>query len=285
MRQKKHNKSNNLRNLKMKITIKNTIAFLAVAIAFASCSTSDDSISGTGSLKIEFENGFAGDALVLGSPTLPTSNAEVLKISQIKYIISNIILTNEDGTTFTYPKSESYFFVNESNPESLMLSLSNIPAGNYTKIKFGIGVDETQSNLGATGQGDLWTKSLAAGMTMSGAWAGGYKSLDFEGTFTSPTIVNNTSFMVYNGKSGVNYNYTEVTLSLPTNALVRNNITPQIHLSTDLAQIIDGTNKISLTSNNMSGMGTMIMSGSNLPLITVNLANMFSVEHVHNDPN
>ena len=269
----------------MKNIIKNTIAILVVAISLVSCTSSDTPISGIGSLKIEFENGFAGNALVLGGTTLPTSNDEVLKISNIKYIISNIVLTNENGTTFTYPKSESYFIVDEENSASLLLNLTNIPAGNYTKVKFGIGVDETQFNLGATGQGDLWTKAQAAGMTMSGVWSGGYKFLDFEGTFTSPTVANNTSFMVYNGKSGANYNYTEVTLGLPTNALVRTTITPQIHLSTDLSQIIDGTNKISLTSNNMMGMGAMIMGGSNLPLITVNLANMFSVEHVHNDPN
>ena len=269
----------------MKNIIKNTIAILAVAISLVSCSSSDATISGIGSLKIQIENGFAGDALALGTATLPTSNAEALKISSVKYIISNIVLTNENGTTFTYPKNESYFIVDEENSASLLLNLSNIPAGNYTKVKFGIGVDEAQFNLGATGQGDLWTKAQAAGMTMSGSWSGGYKFLDFDGTFTSSTVANDTSFMVYNGKSGANYNYTEVVLSLPTNALVRTTISPQIHLSADLSQIIDGTNKISLTANNMMGMGAMIMSGSNLPLITANLANMFSVEHVHNDPN
>jgi len=269
----------------MKNIIKNTIAILAVAITFVSCSKTDESISGIGNLKIEFENGFAGNALALGTATLPTSNTEVLKISKAKYIISNIVLTNENGTTFTYPKSESYFIVDEENPASLLFNLTNIPAGNYTKVKFGIGVDEAQFNLGEIGQGDLWTKAQAAGMTMSASWSGGYKFLDFDGTFTSPTVTNDTSFMIYNGKSGANYNYTEVTLSLPTNALIRTTISPQIHLSADLSQIIDGTNKISLTANNMMGMGAMIMSGSNLPLITVNLANMFSVEHVHNDPN
>jgi hypothetical protein len=91
--------------------------------------------------------------------------------------------------------------------------------------------------------------------------------------------------MIHTGKTGTDYNYTVINLDLPTNALVRSNITPQIHLSTDLSQIIDGTNKISLTANNGMGMGAMIMGGANLPLISANLANMFAVEHVHNDPN
>ena len=64
-------------------------------------------------------------------------------------------MTKEDGTTFTYPKSESYFIVDEATAASRLLKLANIPAANYTKIKFGIGVDKAQWELGATGQGDF----------------------------------------------------------------------------------------------------------------------------------
>jgi len=269
-----------------KILIK-SIAIVAVVLTLVSCSKNEDTVSGEGNLKIEFENGYAGNALILGSPTVASSQNEVLKISSIKYIISNIVLTKTDGTTYTYPKSQSYFIVDELTPASKLLNLSSIPAGDYKSIKFGIGVDETQFAMGASGQGDLWTVAQAAGMTWS--WASGYKFLAFEGSFTAPTasmpVTTDTPFMVHTGKTGTDYNYTEVSLALPTNALVRTTITPQIHLSTDLAQVLDGTNKISLASNNGMGMGAMIMGGANLPLITANLAAMFAVEHVHNDPN
>ena len=89
--------------------------------------------------------------------------------------------------------------------------------------------------------------------------------------------------MVHTGKSGANYNYTDVTLNFPDKALVRTDITPDVHIFADVAKIIDGTNKIKLTDNNMGGMGAMIMSGANLPLITANLSDMFTVDHVHND--
>lgn len=268
----------------MKNTLKNSIAVLAIAIAFVSCTKDENNdLSGTGSLKIQYENGFADNTLVFGSATVPTSNNEVLKISKIKYIISNIVLTKEDGSTFTYPKSQSYFIVDEATPSSLVLNLTDIPAGNYKALKFGIGVDQAQYNLGATGQGNLWTLAQAAGMDWG--WSAGYKFIAFEGTFISSTVTTDTPFMIHTGQTGTNYNYTEVSLDLPTNALVRKNITPQIHLSTDLSQIIDGTNKIKLTDNNEMGMGAMIMGGNNLQLITENLSTMFSVEHVHNDPN
>ena len=267
----------------MKNLIIKAFAMVAIALIITSCTKSDDAISGNGNLKVQFENGFKDNALVLNGATVPTSQNEVLKISKIKYIISNIVLTKTDGTTFTYPKAQSYFIVDEETPSSLVLNLSNVPAANYKAIKFGIGVDQAQYNLGQTGIADFWIAAQNAGMTWG--WASGFKFVAFEGTFTSSTVTTDTSFMVHTGRSGTDYNYTEVSLNLPTNALVRTNITPQIHLSSDLSQIIDGTNKISLTANNGMGMGAMIMGGSDLALISANLVNMFSVEHVHNDPN
>lgn len=273
-------------NQEMKNKIKNSITILIVAIALSSCTKDNNNVdTGAGSLKIQFENGFADNGLVIGGPTVATSNNEILKISKIKYLVSNIVLTKDDGTLFVYPKEQSYFIVDDATLASLHINLSNVPIGNYKKITFGIGVDKEQYDLGELGQGTIWTQAQTDGMTMSGTWMGGYKCIDFEGTFSSPTVISDASFMVQNGKSGMDYNYAEISLDLPTNALVRSNIIPEIHMSTDLSQIIDGTNKISLTTIKGSGSHAMIMGGSTLPLITENITEMFAIEHVHNDPN
>jgi hypothetical protein len=266
----------------MKNLLNKVVAIFAIITVLTSCSKNDDEvISGTGSLGVEFDNSFGVNDLILTTQANTTSNNEVLKISKAKYIISNIVLTKEDGTTFTYPKSSSYFIVDEATEASHLLKLVNIPAGNYSKIKFGIGVDKAQWDLGATGQGDFLAQAQAAGMMWS--WSAGYKFIALEGTFTSATVTTPTSFMVHTGQTGTDYNYTEVTLTLPTKALVRTTISPEIHVVADVSKIIDGTNKIKLSDNNMGGMGAMIMGGANLPLITANLNGMFTVAHVHND--
>ena len=82
---------------------------------------------------------------------------------------------------------------------------------------------------------------------MMWSWSAGYKFMAFEGTFTSPTVTKETPFMVHTGQTGTDYNYTEITLDLPTKAMVRTTITPEIHMVTDLSKIIDGTNKIKLS--------------------------------------
>lgn len=265
----------------MKNLLNKAIAIIAISVVFAGCTNNDEVISGTGNLGLEFDNAFGSNDLILNTQTNTTSNNEVLKISTIKYIISNIVLTKEDGTTFVYPKSESYFIVDEATEASHLLELTNVPAANYTKVKFGIGVDKAQWELGATGQGNFLATAQAAEMMWS--WSAGYKFLAFEGVFTSPTIANSTAFMVHTGQTGTDYNYTEVTLDLPTKAMVRTTIAPEVHVVADLSKIIDGTNKIKLSDNTMGGMEAMIMGGANLPLITANLKGMFTVAHVHND--
>ena len=268
----------------MKFQFKKILAVTAMALAFTACSNEDNKsteVAGNGKLEVEFDNIFGGADLILDSQSNTTSQGEVLKISDIKYIVSNIVLTKEDGTTFTYPKSESYFIVSERNQLSHVVELENIPAGNYTKITFGIGVDENQYNLGQTVQGDFFAN--AQDEDMAWTWSAGYKHLLFEGQFTSSTVTTPTIFMVHTGKSGANYNYQEVTLNFPDKALVRTTITPDVHIFADVKQVIDGTNKINLSANNANGMGAMIMSGADLPLITANLSNMFTVDHVHND--
>lgn len=257
----------------MKNLLLKAIALIALTTIFMGCTNDDEAVSGTGNLEIEFDNAFGNNDLILTTQANTTSNNEVLKIENTKYIISNIVLTKEDGSTYVYPKSESYFIVDESNPENL--ELENIPAGNYTKIKFGIGVDQAQWELGAEGQGDFLALAQDAGMMWN--WTAGYKFLSFEGTFTSATVTTPTSFKVHTGQTGTDYNYTEVTLDLPSNALVRETITPEIHVVADVSQIIDGTNKFKFSE------GATLMGGPSLPLIVANLSNMFSVDHVHND--
>lgn len=257
----------------MKNIFKKTVAIATLSLFVLSCEKDEEVISGTGNLEIEFDNAYGSNDLILNTQSNTTSNNEVLKVSQLKYIISNIVLTKEDGSTYTYPKNESYFIIDEAT--GFVPELENIPAGNYTKIKFGIGVDKTQWELGATGQGDLLTRAQEAGMTWS--WTAGYKFVNFEGTFTSSTVTTETAFKIHNGKSGDNYNYAEITLNLPTKALVRNNITPEIHVVADISKIVDGINKISLSD------GATIMGGAKLPLVTANLSEMFTVDHIHND--
>lgn len=260
----------------MKFQFKNIIALLSVFLVLTSCSNDDEVVNkeSIGSIKLEFDQIY-NDANFAANTPYTNSNGEVIKVTKAKYIVSNVQLTRDDGSIYTVPKNESYFLIDELTPATTLVQIPNIPVGNYTKVTFGIGVDEEQFNLGATGQGNFLEIAQTAGMMWS--WSAGYKFVAFEGTFTSATVTSDTQFKVHTGKTGDNYNYTAVTLDFPDNALVRENIVPQVHIMTDLSQLIDGTNKMNLSEQ------ATIMGGNKLALITANISNMFEVHHVHND--
>lgn len=265
----------------MKNTFTKSLALVAATLVFVSCSNDNDSvndISGTGTLGVEFDNAYGANDLILNTQENTTFNNEVLKISGIKYIISNIVLTKEDGTTYTYPKSQGYFIVDEANEDTHVIELPNVPAGNYTKVKFGVGVDQPQYELGEDAQGDFVVQAQAAGLLSD--WSQGYSLLTFSGTFTSPTVTSATPFAVNAPQIETAYNYIEIMLDLPTKALVRTTISPEIHIIADLSKIIDGTNKIKLSDNISGANGAVIAQGS---VILGNLSDMFTVNHVHNE--
>ncbi len=264
----------------MKNQLMKMMAVLAVATFFASCSNDDETaISGTGNLEIEYDNAFKNNDLILGTQANTTSLGEVLHITAVKYIISNIVLTDESGNEFVYPKNQSYFVVDESAGEPV-LELENIPAGNYTKVRFGIGVDQQQYDLGEAEQGDFLATALSEGLAST--WSEGYRNVLIEGNFTSPTVASSTDFTITTHKPATGYNYAEVTLNLPEKALVRTTITPEIHIIADVSKTIDGTNKIAL-SDHIGDASASTDDDATIELVLQNLSEMFSVAHVHND--
>jgi len=71
----------------------------------------------------------------------------------------------------------------------------------------------------------------------------------------------------------------EITIQFPSVAKVRTTITPQVHIIADAKKVVDGDNKIALTT----GTSGDIMSGDRLALVTANVSKMFTIDHVHND--
>lgn len=259
------------------------LSVLAVSL-LVSCSSNDDEINTNenGKVQLFFDHTFNGDKLLLNTSFYTNSNNESLQISRFSYIVSNIRLTNDKGETFIYPKNDSYFII-DNGANQLTIDLNNIPAGNYTSVTFGIGVDQEKYLKGEADQQEFW--DLAAQHEMTWAWITGYKFINMEGVFRSNEVEGTPSFSVHVGSHGTALdNYKEVTLTLPNSARVRENITPSIHFMVDANKILDGTNKIKLANSlNPAGTTASIMVNADLSIkIHQNATEMFTVDHVHN---
>lgn len=254
-----------------------SIAAIAMAaLSLVSCKTDDDTtLTGENSVTLEFDNGVNGDDLLLGVSSYTNSNGETLTINRLNYIVSNFVLIDENGNKYTYPKNDSYFIVSEENGLNNIV-LQNIPAGNYVKLRFGVGVDQEKYLEGASGAGDFLEEAEAYDMMWS--WQAGYKFLSFEGTFTSPTVTSTSNFTIHMGSHGSALdNYREVTVSLPATAIVSSNMSPILHFKVDANKILDGDNKIVL-----SEAATIMIDEVKSSQIADNVSTMFMVHHVHN---
>ncbi|MDO1512765.1 hypothetical protein Q2T41_08870 [Maribacter confluentis] len=254
------------------------LAITLVLTVFVSCSSDDDTateLTGENSVTLEFDNSVGSDDLLLATSSYTNSQNETLTITRLNYIVSNFRLTNDQGETFTYEKDDSYFVTSEETGNTEVV-LENIPAGTYVSITFGVGVDQEKYLQGAEGQGDFLT--VAEETNMMWSWQAGYKFLNFEGTFTSDTVTETTDFKVHMGSHGSSLdNYKEVTLSLGTDALVSDEMSPIVHLVADANAILDGAHKLSLSKQSV-----IMVSEEKSPLVALNTASMFTVDHVHN---
>ncbi|WP_274474317.1 MbnP family protein [Mangrovimonas aestuarii] len=258
--------------------MKQSIFVLAalLCLTISSCSSDDNTISGEGHITLEFDNAYNDNDLILSTTSYNACGAEQITINKLKYIISNIRLENENGEEFTYPKNDSYFIVSEENQSSQFIDLSQVPAGNYTKITFGIGVDQEKYLEGAEGQGDFLELATNEGMIWS--WTAGYKFLVYEGMYTSESVTAETAFSVHMGSHGTALdNYSELTLDLPMDAVVRTNVAPAIHIVANISDILNGTNQIFLEQGDQ-----IHVDGEKAPLIVANVDEMFTVDHIHN---
>ncbi len=264
------------------------IAFIVITIS--SCSNNDDDeIQNTepGNLQIKFENGFNNlGNIVLNQTTQTSSNGQKHQFSTLKYVISNISLIDENGSEFKYNYNnpdKGAFIINQADAKGgiVYANLTEIPKGNYKKIKIGLGISPTAYLIGQEGQGIFWDKAKQQGMAWS--WAAGYIFARIEGKYG--TAIPDTEFMNHTGNMGdTNTNgtanlYREVVLDLPTTARVSKDITPSIHILADFNQYLSGQTALTLNQANQMAMG----SSPHLVNVSNNLINMFKVDHVHND--
>jgi hypothetical protein len=132
--------------------------------------------SSNGSLTISLNHQFNGNALQLSPVQYVTTANDTIKITQLTYYITNIVLTTKQGAKVNLGNANLVDFI---PPGASSFTINNVPAGNYTNISYLIGVDSTRNSTG-TNQGDLDPNN---GMYWS--WNTGYVFVRIKGRFSS----------------------------------------------------------------------------------------------------
>jgi hypothetical protein len=259
-----------MKNLKLSLII----LLGASTLALTSCTKVEveETVTGEGSVSIELDHvwGMGGATeFKLDTFLVQPMTQDSLKFTTFKYYVSNFKLKKSDGSYWVHPNS--YFLVDLSNPESLELNFSGIPAGSYTDLIFTLGVDSLRNVSGAQ------TGALATTNQMFWSWNSGYIMLKAEGISPQSTASNETFVFHLGGFSGDNNIVTEKTLSLAATPLtVTANAEKMIHMQMNPGWLWHSSPSVSVTNKiHMPGTSAKNMAKSLFE------NNSFVVHHIH----
>lgn len=243
--------------------LKKYLAISVLSLAFTSCSNDDNPAANN--VTLSFKNTFQDTEIVLGDATssLATINiseaGQVHHFSELKYVISNIRLVKADGTEIPYNINDldnGATIVNQSNPATLNYVLSNIPSGEYSQIKFGLGVRSDLNTLDQVSFPNFYNAAGANDTAMMWEWGTGYRFTKIEGFYDT----DNKEMSIHTGSTveGTNGDestytqgvdaYRDIVLNLPTHAVVGSSA-PKIVIKADFDKLLSGnTNTITLTT-------------------------------------
>lgn len=249
------------------------LALLCPIILLSSCKKNEEETATNteSSFTLEFEHQVSGVALNLNTTTYKNAKGEDFKINVFKYYVSNVKLSKADGTTYLVP--ESYFLIDESKPSSKLITINNVPTGDYTKIEYTIGVDYARNFAGAQ------TGALDPVNGMFWTWNSGYIFVKLEGTSPQSKAQNNALTFHIGGVLDPNNTIrtyaTEINSANPLR--IRMDSKPDMHFIVNAASLFTGTTDVSFATLNFT------MGGANSVIVADNYAKgMFRLDHIHN---
>lgn len=234
-----------------------------------SCKEDETQMLDPGTLNLTFNN-----TITLGESYNNTSG-ESYTVNELKYIISNIVLTRKDGSLILYPQDQSYFVINEADVNSLTIQLDDIPSGAYTSVTFGFGVDPTKYPI-ESGTLNFIPTAEEAGMLWT--WSAGYKFIKLEGNYIAQNETEEAPYLIHVGSHGANLdNYREITLPLGddianTDFMIGENLNASQTLNFDVSKIFDGPNTISIEDK-----PDIQVDPINAPKIATNISTAFFI--------
>lgn len=233
----------------MNLKIKGLLLMLTIGMLLGFTKKRED----IGNLTISFNHLFKGETIDF-SKEFTNSHGEKIKLSTLNYFISNIKLTNSDGTSYVVPQDSSYFLIRESDLLSKKVTLNAIPAGKYSAITFTVGVDSLRNTMDIAER----TGALDVGATAKGMywiWNSGYIFFKMEGTSPAAPDQQRNKFAYHVGGFG-GYN-TKTINSIRTKEFalkemqVSKGKSPLVAIDVDIAGLFDAQTPIKIAERSI----------------------------------
>lgn len=271
----------------MQQSIRYILLISSCFLLFTACKKDNDSIDNNGELvplSLEFDNIVGGQNLFLNTTNYTNAAGETFNVSFLQYFVSNIKLHRTDGTAYTVLQDSSYFLIKESDPATRFANV-RVPAGDYNKVSFILGVDSLRSTMDISKRTGVLDPSGGHDDGMYWGWNSGYIFFRMEGI--SPAAPLDASgqrkFRYHIGGFGgysaptIN-NIRTITLDLTTSGIAqpRAGRRANIHIMADIMKLFNGPATVSIAAN------STVMFSNYSTTIADNYSRLFVHDHTEN---
>jgi len=197
------------------------------------------------------------------------SGGRRITVHRAQLYISNIRFVKSDGSLYNVPNT-----IVLKDQEIEIYFVGNVPAGNYSSLRFTVGLDSvTNLKVPASIDTALNNSSMWFGST---AQPQGYVFVNFQGTIDTTTNASATNLIPFKYLIGTNSNRRQV--MMPTqNITITSNQTQYIHILIDYNKLFNGVQLNSM--NNLQVMNPSDNTGGLATKIANNIPLMFSYEY------
>lgn len=219
----------------------------------------------TGSAVVEFSNMIGNETMDMNNKWYKNQNGDSFKVSKFNYYISNIKFYSASGKVFVQP--ESYHLLEQSLPESLNISIADIPFDTYTGIEFTLGVDSLRNTSGAQ------SGALDPAKGMFWSWTTGYIMFKLEGVAPRSTQPGGVFMLHAGGFQGTNNVVQAIRLDFANSVALDNNIL-HVHIAADAQKSLGSPNPV-----DFSKTPVIMTAGTSARQLSENYRNMFSIKY------
>ena len=168
----------------------------AIAFLFTSCDKDKAIVT---DITINFTHTVDGSDLITNSMIYTNEAGEDYDIQTLKYLISDITLHAEDGSSL---QLDAVHFIDISDESTFSFTYNDVPNDNYTSISFDMGLD-TAKNIN-----NLYiNESYHSAMVWPETNGGGYHYMKLEGAYNNDSTFYNTHT---GGTMGGDYSFNNV---------------------------------------------------------------------------
>jgi len=253
----------------------NVLLVCLLALGIISCQKEDDDgdhhhHDAEGKITLKMDHRWYGEAMTIpDDKSYFLDNGQDLEFSEFKYYFTNIALKRIDGTW--WEEEDSYRIVDASSSDTDIL-LEDVPEGEYTDIRYMIGVDSTRNFSGAQ------DGALSPSEEMFWSWNTGYIFIKAEGS--SQSIEGSDKEFRYHigGFRGENSAIRTVETSFGRELIARRDASPSIHFHINAQKFFEGDD----INIDVANMPKLHMVGENTRRIANNYSKMIELDHIHN---